>query len=328
MLQSKSSMIKAFFSFILIILLAASTLGYTINQLQKPKFLTTQAREINLYGRVSGQLNSLIDDKAVKDLPLNKSDLVDVIKTAVDAETFYQFLDGYANTYLDWLTGRSDTLTFQYNLTPVKDRARDKATERLLRNYADLPVCQANQLKNWQVTNGLPSCKLVESNIRSNDIETSLKSQVESKLAGIPDQFTAPAPTAGQLQYRSLTMRLLKIIQLTWLATAIFLLLFVLILRRRAFGTLAAIFLVAGLIEIGFSLIGWDWLGQNVVDLLGNVGANYTAIITALLGAVLEVLKTILGNLSIFCLSFGVLMLIAAIIFRVRTVTKMVIPRS
>jgi len=321
-------MIKAFFSFILIILLTASTIGYTVNQLQKPKFLTTQAREINLYGRVSGQLNSLIDDKKIKDLPLNKADLIDVIKTAVDAETFYQFLDGYVNAYLDWLTGRSDTLVFHYDLIAIKDRARDKAVERLLSNYANLPTCQANQLKNWQITTGLPSCKLAESNVRSNDIETSLRSQVESKLILIPDQFTPATPSATQLQYRSLAMQGLKTIHLTWIATAGFLVLFILILRRQAFGTLAAIFLVAGLIEIAFSLIGWDWLGKNIVDLLGNVGANYTAIITTLLGAILEVMKTILGNLSIFCLSFGVLMLIAAIIFRVRMVTKIAIPRS
>lgn len=315
-------MLRVIFSFVVIILLFLSTVAFTVFQIQRPGFLANQARTVDLYGRVSTQADNLIPEDLVKTSHLSRSDWKDIITTAIPADRFYSFLSAALGSGLDWLTGRTDQLNFQYDLTAVKQDGAAKAKDRLLAEYATLPTCQTNQLRDWSFDNGLPSCQLPASKVATSDIERLISQQVDKTTSQLPDQLTINHPTSGLLTAKQAVMKVLLFVYLIWLITALSIVAFIVVLRRRAFFYLAAIFLLVGLIQVGFSLIAWDWLGRLVADVLGGSQAKELApAITDLTKAVLEVLKTILGNLSIFFLSFGVLMIVCGFVWRPRSIT-------
>lgn len=310
-------MLKSFLSLILIFLLVISSLSLTIYQVLRSDFLTDQARQVNLYGRLAGRLEeSLKAGTAKQALPLNPADLAEITTAAITADRLYDFSDRYIAAWLDWLTGRSEKLSFQFNLEPVKQDLKDKALERQLANYDSLPECRtAEELKVWQLKDQLPSCKLPVSNTQQTDIKRLVEAQLDQALTTLPDQFTAPKPNQQLEAVRSRVILSLQVMRAIWLATGAILLLFIVWLRRRVFLPLATVFLFVGLIQIGFNLIVWDWAGRSLIDrLTGTAGNNLAPFFTDLITAIVEVMKTIIGNLSIGLLATGLLMLIFGLI--------------
>jgi len=319
-------MLKLIFNFILIWLVFLSSLGYVAYQLQKPSFLVAEARQVRLYDRLTGQIGAVLP-KATKDSPFTDAELKDIITQSIDANAFYDFTNQAATAYLDWLTGRADTLTFNYNFTPTKSRLNDTITEKLLAKYNNLPTCQTKDLHTWSTANGLPSCQLPASNVQSNDVESAFRNQATTLTRDLPDQLTAGVPSPQLLQTRKDVIEALKVIKFIWLVTAAFLALYLLIFRSRAFFSLAVIFLIAGLLEIGFSLIGWEWLRRLVSDSLTKNNQAVAAFIVDMVSAGIEVLKTLLGNLSIITLSLGGLFLILGVVYAVKRKAKPVLTR-
>lgn len=310
-------MIKTFLSFPLIVLLFLSTLAYTVYRLENPAFLSGQAREVNLYGRLSNQLETVLPKELSDGLPLPKSDIAEVIRSSIDGPVFYDFLDKFLTSELDWLTGRTDQLAFSYSLSGVKHKAQDALAAKLIARYSSLPACKATELKNWENDQGIPTCKLPETKVASRDVDRVMIASAAKSLADIPDTVTISGE--GQASARTKVVMILKGVTITWAATAIFLALYLVILRRRAFWPLAGIFLVVGLLQIGFSLIAWDWLARTISDsLTGKVDGSILPLLVDLVGVTLEVFKTILGNLSIFFLVSGGVLLVLAVINKIR----------
>jgi hypothetical protein len=66
-------------------------------------------------------------------------------------------------------------------------------------------------------------------------------------------------------------------------------------------------------------LIAWDWLARTISDSLnGKIDGSILPLVIDLIGATLEVFKTILGNLSIFFLVSGGALLVLAVINKIR----------
>jgi hypothetical protein len=310
-------MIKTFLSFPLILLLFLSTLAYTVYRLESPTFLSGQAREVNLYGRLSNQLEGVMPKEISEGLPLSKSDIADVIRSSIDGPIFYDFLDKFLTSELDWLTGRTDQLAFSYSLAAVKHKAQDALAAKLTAQYSSLPACKPTELKNWENDQGIPTCKLPETKVASRDINRVMVAGATKSLADIPDTVTISGD--GQAKARTKIIMVLKGVTIVWAVTALFLALYIIILRRRAFWPLAGIFLVVGLLQIGFSLIAWDWLARTISDSLnGKIDGSILPLVIDLIGATLEVFKTILGNLSIFFLVSGGALLVLAVINKIR----------
>ncbi len=308
-------MLKSFFSLILILLIFASSLGATIYRLKDPEFFGQQVRSVNLYGRLTSSLPNLISDDMVKDSGLAKEDYVDILTAAIDSQTFYGFVDQVASSYLVWLTGQKERLEFRYDLAAVKVGARQKAIDRMLTKYNALPVCDAKQVKTWSTASGLPNCQLPSGNVRTNDVIRLLGEEIDKVLEPLPNEIVGQE-NAGLVDLRAKVLILLRGIGLIWAATVTLLLLFLLVLRRNAFLSLAFIFLLTGLIEAAFGLIAWDWVGKLVIDSLPSQISAVVPVAVDLVAAILDVLKRSLSTASIVLLGTGAFFLLLWIFWR------------
>ncbi len=308
-------MIKTFFGFVLVALIFFSTLGLSLSQLQKPEFLSEQARRVNLYGRLINNLPKLLEDEMLKDSPLSEEDIIGVVQSGVDSQTFYTFLDQYLKEHVDWLSGRSQTLNFKYDLAGVKVAAQEKATSRLIAKYEDLPTCNSTQIKTWSASVTLPACKLPTGNVRSSDVHQILSNQIDGFFESIPSEITSrPTPSLEMLKVQ--VSRAVRATQITLIATVALIIIFLAIYRRKAFLSLAFIFLLTGLIEAAFGLIAWDWIGKIIIDSLPDNKATTLPLMVDMIAAMLEVLKKSLANTSIVLLIIGGVFLLLAIFYR------------
>lgn len=311
-------MLKTFFIFWLIALLFLSSLAFVLFRLKSPEFLVTQAREVNLYGRLTANLEPVIQSTELERYGLAQPDVADVVKTAVDGERFYDFLGKYLDSNLNWLTGETEVINFSYELAPVKQRLVEEATTKIMTKYNALPVCTMAQLRTWSFDNGLPSCQLAAESARARDIEQDARSSAENLVKDLPAEIKITQPSERLTEIRYFVSIVLRGIWVIWLATTTLLLLYLILFRTGGFVGLAVAMLVVGLMQIGFSLIAWDWIAKNLSDMLGNSEArSLTPLAIDLVGAVLEVFKTVLGSISILFLSSGGLLLVLGIVSRV-----------
>lgn len=308
-------MIKSFISLVLIGLLFLASIGLTVHRVKDPEFLNEQIRTANLYGRLTDSLPKLLDDKMFEDSGFAKEDLVDVIKNAIDSQMFYDFADQASRAFLPWLSSETAELSFRYDLAPLKTNLRDKSVDRMLANYSQLPVCSSAQTKTWSADEGLPSCQLPSSNVRSNDVSRLFGEQIDEVLAGFPAALEAKETPKLQ-DARARVTSGLRAIQIIWIATGIAFLLFLGILRRYAFLSLAFIFLLTGLIEAVFGLIAWDWVGKLIIDSMPSGAGGIIPVVIELVTTALDVLKRALSTFSIALIVLGAAFLVAWIIWR------------
>lgn len=321
-------MIKGLFNFVFIWLLFLASLGFTLYTLQKPGFLVDQARDVRLYERLTGNIGSFFPKEKREQIPLTDAELTDLLTSSVDADTFYGFSDQLVTAYSNYFTSRSETLSFSYNLASVKEKTTAALTAKLIAKYNDLPECKSNQLKNWQADKGLPECQLPSGNVQSNDVNRLLTRQATEATAQWPESVSVPEPNQDLAGVRAKVTQVLRWIYLTWVVLAGFLLLYLLIFRSRGFLSLAIIFLMAGLLEVAFGLIGWEWLARNIIDLVGGQSVQLTGLSTDLAAAIAQVLKKIMGTLSIITLSLGGLFLIVGLISKFKRGTEALTPRQ
>lgn len=305
---------------ILVVLIFLSTLGYTIYRLEDADFLVSQARSVNLYARLSNEFGQVLPANTNFIFKLTDDETKQILTYAIDGQTFYDFLGQYLKVNVDYLSGKTSDYNFSYDLTAVKNRAQDKATEITLARYNDLPVCQSNQLHSWNASTAFPVCQLPsDASLSQDDVNGMLTNQVGSYFTSssglkIGNTFTLTQPSDRLAAWRSTTTRVTHGIYLIWLATLAFLFLYLLILRRRAFWSLAFIFIIVGLLQIAFSFIAWGWLARTIADLFANTGAKQVSSAIADIAEVtMDVLKTIMGTLSIYTLGAGGAMLLLAI---------------
>lgn len=300
-------MLKSLLYLLLIVLLFVSTIGYVGYQLVRPGFLVAQAENVHLYQQATSQIGTFLPKDALAGSAFSSTDLENILTKAIDANTFYQTLDQASGAYLDYLTGRSANLSYQLNLAPIKTKVADQAKATLVANYQGLPTCKPAELKKWDAANTFPTCQLPTSNVQATDVNSLLGNQVDKMLANVPDRWSAPTPNAGLQQARVRVSQVLQLIRISWLATLGVIVLTVLVLRRRAFLPLALVFLVVGAIEVGFSLIAWDYLKRLITDIVIHPETSQAmmTMIGTIADDITQTLKTIFGNLSIITLSIG-----------------------
>ncbi|MEX1052017.1 MAG: hypothetical protein WEC83_01355, partial [Patescibacteria group bacterium] len=242
----------------------------------------------------------------------------DLITDVIDAETFYGFLDVYAATYLNYFTGKSDSLAFQYNLTEIKTRLVDNLTAKLLVKYSALPTCTSEQTRAWDIQKEFPNCQLPAGSVKAGSIETQLKTQVSGQVDQLPDEVNTTLTQGNNDSVRNVFKIANSAINIAWIATLLVLILLVVIWRRKSFVPIAIALLFVGLVQIGFSLVAWDWIAKNVADSLGQGAGELTPLALEVAGTVIELLKKTLANLTIIILGAGGALLVLGIIGAVR----------
>jgi hypothetical protein len=308
-------MLKSALTSLLIILLFVSTLGYTLKRLENPEFLIDQSRKANLYGRLTNQAHYLIPKETLEAIGFDKEETREIVIKVIDAETFYRVLEDYLNAAVQYLNGRSDQFQFSYNLVPLKQKAADEIAQKYLAKYAALPVCEPKDLTTWKPEKEFPSCQIAEEKVKNNDIERIFKKRATDGLASLPEAISVNGPNQGLKNARDLIWRADQVITITWWLTALTTLLMLLILRARALRPLAVAFITVGSLQIGFSLIAWDWMARAVGEFLGGSDAKtLVPIIADILASILEILKTTLGNISIIMFGLGLMFLVLAIV--------------
>ncbi len=312
---------KTLLSLILVFLLSVSSLGYVAKRLQNPEFLISQAREVNFYGRLSSQLGENLPDGFIEGYPLTKEETTAVITEAVDADTFYGFMEVYVGAYLDYLTGQSETVTFQYNLVPTKERLVEAMATKLIAKYQSLPTCTAEQTRSWDIEKAFPNCQLPPGSIEDGSVNSQLKSQLTKNVNQLPDEVNSNQSVGNDNGMRNIVKIANIAINISWIATLLVILLMLLVWRRKAFIPLAISLLFVGLIQVGFSLVAWDWIAQNISDaLVGKFGGGgqLAPLAIDMAGVALDVLKKTLDNLTIIIIGSGAAMLVLGIIGAVR----------
>lgn len=290
-------------------------MGLTVHRVKNPKFFNEQVRAANLYGRLSETLPKLLDEKMFEESGFAKEDVVDVVRSAIDSQMFYGFAEQASEAFLPWLTSETTELAFSYDLSPVKSNLRDKSVDRMLAKYNQLPICTPQQVKAWSTEAGLPICQLPSSNVRSNDVARLFGEQIDKILAGFPAHLEA-SETVKLREVRGHITSSLRIMQMIWLVTGVAFLLFLGILRRYAFLSLAFIFLLTGLIEALFGMIAWDWVGKLVIDSMPTNANDVLPVIIELVTAALDVLKQVLSTFSVALIIVGAAFLVAWIVWR------------
>ncbi len=314
-------MIKSFCVLLLSILLFFSTLGYVVNRLGDSKFVVEQARSVNLYGRLVGNIGQLLPAGQTKSFGLDNTDVTDIIKSAIGADQFYDFTESFLDAYLPWLTNKTESVVFSYELRSVKQRLADSAASKILTNYNSLPLCRSAELRDWNFEQGLPSCQLPEGTLKSKSV-ANLANLAATKLTeGIPDSLSVSQSPSQLLTIRANVTLANKIVQTIWGATLLMMLLYWLIWRASGLISLSICFLLVGILQIVFSLVGWDWLTKTASDFVDGTGGakSIAPVIIDLVAVILGVMKTTLGNISIGFLVSGGILLVLGIVTKLKT---------
>ncbi len=306
------NVIKSLFGFIIINLLFLASLGLVAYRLQSPDFVLSQARSVNLYGRLTSNIEPILANSDLKSIGLESSDAVEVLRAAVDGEQFYGFVGAALKSYLPWLTGQTDSITFSYDLAPAKEKMTDELSAKILARYNSLPVCTTPQLRGWDFKDRLPSCQLAPKTVQEKTLQSQATSLALKVVEPIPDRLTAGEPSAKLTRIRSVLAQVFRSVYVIWGLTVLLISLFLLIYRRNGLTTLATCFLFVGLLQVAFGFIGWDWIARNVADLIGGSGEAKALIPLGidLASVIIQSLKTVLGNISIACLIFGGVLLV------------------
>lgn len=298
-------------------LLFLSSLSFTLWRLQDPEFLIQRAKDINLYGRLSEPLVKFLDSAKPSSDGQGFGLQAEIIIQAIPPEEFYLFLEQFLTATLGYLTGQKDDLTFRYSLSASKERVELATTDRLLAEYRALPTCQTKQLKGWDFDEQLPDCQLAASGGGQTDITRLANQLAKSQLAGLPNDVTIEEPSDKLIAARAVVSNLTRLFQLIWFSTVAGIVGYIIVWRRRAWFGLAAACLSVGIIEVAFSLIAWDWLAKSVQELIGgSQSLEMTAALIDLTAVLLEVMKTIWGNLAIGLLSAGAVFLVLGLASR------------
>lgn len=313
-------MIKSFFILLLTALLFLATFGYVVYRLQDPQFVVDQSRSVNLYGRLVSNVGGFLPSDQLKNSGFDSADITDVLKSGIDGEQFYRLEQTALNAYLPWLTGKTDSLSFTYPLQETKQKLNDAATAKILAKYNNLPMCTSAQLRDWTFDTGLPSCQLTSGTLKAKSINN-LASQLATKLTeGIPDTLSATQPPSQLLTARVNVALAFKIIYAIWGLTLLLALLYLLIWRSSGLISLGVCFLLVGLLQIAFSLVGWDWITKTIGDFVGGSGEakSIAPVIIDLVSVILGAMKTVMGNISIGFLVSGGSLIILGIVSKIR----------
>ncbi|MCR4277774.1 MAG: hypothetical protein NUV85_02045 [Candidatus Berkelbacteria bacterium] len=309
-------MIKSFFIFLLTGLLFLASFGYVVYRLQDPEFVGSQSRSVNLYGRLVSNVGGLLPADELKQMGFNNADIADVLKTGVEGEQFYEFEEAALKAYLPWLTGKTDSLSFSYSLVETKIKLTDATSAKILAKYNNLPICTSAELRDWSFESGLPSCQLASGTLKAKSI-TNLAMQAATKLTeGVPDSLSTAQPPSQLLAVRTNIALAFKIIYAIWGATLLLALIFLLLFRSSGFISLAVCFFLVGLLQIAFSMVGWDWITKTIGDFVGGSGEakSIAPAIIDLVSVILGAMKTVMGNISIgFLISGGVLLVMGIV---------------
>lgn len=308
--------IKSFVILLLTTLLFLATFGYVIYRLQDPQFVVSQSRSVNLYGRLASNIGEFLPADELEKSGFNATDVTDVLKAGMDGDRFYELEATALNAYLPWLTGKTDSLSFSYPLQETKTKLTDSAKAKILTKYGNLPVCTSAQVRDWSFESGLPSCQLPSGTLKAKSIDN-LANQTATKLTeGIPDFLSANQPPAQLIAARANIALVFRVIYAIWAATLLLALLYLLIFRSSGFFSLAICFLLVGLLQIAFSLVGWDWITKTIGDFIGGSGEakSIAPIIIDLVSVILGAMKTVMGNISIgFLISGGILLVLGVV---------------
>ena len=310
------TVIKSFFCLILSVLFFLTALSATLIQLENPTFLVDQAQKIDLYGKVSSRLEDLNIGDIAKGSTLSKKDISEILTYSIDGKTFYSALSDSSAAYLNYLTGKTDNINLNIDLKAVKDRAQEKAIARFQSNYDNLPACQPKDIPKWTFDS---TCKLPAGTLSDADLARYGRSQSDKVLKDIPDAITVDHPSEALINGRQTMLSVNKVIHTIWLITGIIALLFLALYRKGSFGTFAVSLILSGLLLLAFSLIGWDYLGKTLADLLQGTAKQMSSwsILGIEIGTqLLNTLKTYVGNISIGMLGVAAALIIISIVSR------------
>ncbi|MEK7202467.1 MAG: hypothetical protein AAB669_02975 [Patescibacteria group bacterium] len=321
-------MIKSFFIFLLTILLFLASLGYVVYRLQDPEFVISQARSVNLYGRLVGNVGQFIPSEELKSFGLTNADVTDILKSGFDGEQFYDLTGVVLGAYLPWLTGQTDSLAYSYPLGGVKQKLEGATAAKLSAKYYSLPLCTTAGLRNWSFENSLPSCQLAAGTLQAKSITNSTNVAASKLTEALPDTLSASQVSPSLAAAKIKVALAFKIIYAIWGATLLLGLLYLLIFRSAGFISLAICFLLVGLLQIAFSLVGWDWITKTIGDFVGGSGEakSIAPIVIDLASVILGAMKTVMGNISIGFLVSGVALLVLGIISKIHHAT--LVPKS
>jgi hypothetical protein len=103
---------------------------------------------------------------------------------------------------------------------------------------------------------------------------------------------------------------------MTLLLTLIYLLVF----RASGLISLGICLLLVGLLQIAFSLVGWDWITKTIGDFVGGSGEakSIAPVIIDLVSVILGAMKTVMGNISIGFLISGGVLIVFGIVGKIR----------
>ena len=312
-------MIKSFVILVLTVLLFLASFGYVVFRLQDPHFVVEQSRSVNLYSRLTGNVAGFLPSDEIERFGLEPADVTEILKSGIDGERFYDFLTKAGEAYLPWLTGKTATLSFSYSLQETKLKLADATSARILTKYNSLPTCTSVELRDWSFDESMPTCQLANGTLKAKSI-TNLANQAATRLTDqIPDSISASQPSQQLLEVRTNVALAFKMIFAIWGATLLLLLLYLLIWRSAGLISLSICFLLVGLLQIAFSLIGWDWITKTIGEFVGGSGEakSVVPIIIDLVSVMLGAMKSLMGNISVGFLGSGVAMLIWGIFSKI-----------
>lgn len=306
-------MIKGTLNILLICLLFLSSLGITIYRLKDSEFLVEQARNVNTYNRLLNNIDLLVTTPEGKEQLLSKEELKTVIGAGIDGNTFYDFLGGYTKAYLDYLTGSSERLYFVYDLEPAITRSKNKAVELELAKYDNLPICKADELRTW--SKPTITCRLSGTSSTDNDIRTLVSQPTDELFKDVPANIEVKEINQSMQDARTKVMLALNVIRGIVGVTALLLIVYLAIYRRKAYLALTVIFALVGSLQLLFNLYVWDWLVENAKGLLSGGDMQLAApIVTDLATTLAQLFKATLGTISIVFLATAVFFLVLAIL--------------
>jgi len=310
---------KGLLAVVLVGLLFFSSLGYVAKRLQDPQFLVERTEQANLYGRITNQLTDVLPKDFVKQFPITNDEFIEVVKVAVPSQDFYRFLGVYSGAYLNYWTRQSETIDINYSLKEVKSRASSSLADKINKKYDKLPVCSVDQARRWDISAEFPSCRLAEGSISRESIEVQIKNLVNNAVASLPDNVAVSGISEKQQANRNLISTINSATKIIWIATLLIVVLMVAIWRQRSFMALAIALLFVGLVQIGFSLVAWDWIAENIGDAIAGSGnGNLAPLGLDAIAAAIEILKRTLDNLTIIILGSGGALLVLGIIAAIR----------
>lgn len=249
------------------------------------------------------------DQQSGEEIPLNQPEVQQIVEQAASPEILQREIEKFLDGAYNWISGESEQLTAELNLTDIKAKLTDGLTQHATGRLNSLPVCSSapSNIQDFDTFSATCIPKGLDKNAAVNDIRAEVDKAFSDPVVNQDDIKNDQGKTIEEqlnaipAAYQNITLALWIGILLILLSTAG--VIWLSQTWRAGLKRAGWVFVSIGGLSAAMVILAAWGLGK-IVEQLGTDNIQASAV---------TVLKTLAGDLRTWWLGFGVLVLLLGI---------------